>query len=37
MVLVRLDAVDPGQLAELVEDAWRVRAPKRLVAEYDAR
>ncbi len=37
MVLVRLDAVDPGQLAELVEDAWRARAPKRLVAEYDAR
>ena len=37
MVLVRLDAVDPAQLAELVEDAWRARAPKRLVAEYDAR
>ena len=36
MVLVRLDAVDPAQLAELVEDAWRARAPKRLVAEYDA-
>lgn len=35
-VLVRLDAVDPEQLAELVEDAWRVRAPKRLVAEHDA-
>jgi hypothetical protein len=37
MVLVRLDAVDPAQLAELVEDAWRLRAPKRLVAERDAR
>jgi hypothetical protein len=36
MVLVRLDAVDPAQLAELVEDAWRLRAPKRLVAEHDA-
>ena len=34
-VLVRLEAVDPTELAELVEEAWRVRAPKRLVAEYD--
>jgi hypothetical protein len=34
-VLVRLDAVDPEALAELLEDAWRIRAPKRLVAEYD--
>src|SRR5262249_16902542 len=30
-VLVRLDAVDPEQLEELVEDAWRIRAPKTLV------
>ncbi len=36
-VLVRLDAVDPVELAELIEDAWRVQAPKRLVAAYDAR
>jgi hypothetical protein len=35
-VLVRLDAVDPGELAELIEDAWRIRAPKRLVKAYDA-
>ena len=35
-VLVRLDAVDPVQLAELIEDAWRIRAPKRLVAAHDA-
>ena len=35
-VLVRLEAVDPGELAELLEDAWRIRAPKRVVAEYDA-
>jgi hypothetical protein len=35
-VLVRLEAVDPDELAELIEDAWRIRAPKRLVAEYDA-
>ena len=36
-VLVRLEAVSPEQLAELIEDAWRVRAPKKLVAAYDAR
>jgi hypothetical protein len=35
-VLVRLEAVDPEELAELLEDAWRIRAPKRLIAEYDA-
>ena len=35
-VLVRLDAVDPEELAELVEDAWRTQAPKRLVAQFDA-
>lgn len=35
-VLVRLEAVDPVELAELVEDAWRTQAPKRLVKEYDA-
>jgi hypothetical protein len=35
-VLVRLEAVDPGELAELLEEAWRIRAPKRVVAEYDA-
>jgi hypothetical protein len=34
-VLVRLDAVDPVQLAELIEDAWRVQAPKRLIAAHD--
>ena len=35
-VLVRLDAVDPTELAELIEDAWRIRAPKRLVKEFEA-
>jgi len=35
-VLVRLEAVDPVELGELIEDAWRTQAPKRLVAEYDA-
>jgi hypothetical protein len=34
-VLIRLEAVDPEELAELVEEAWRIRAPKRLVAEYE--
>ncbi len=35
-VLVRLEAVDPQELAELLEEAWRLRAPKRLVARHDA-
>ena len=34
-VLVRLDAVDRDLLAELLEDAWRCLAPKRLLAAYD--
>ena len=34
--LLALDGwLAPGQLAELIEDAWRVSAPKRLVAAYD--
>lgn len=35
-VLIRLDKVDPVELAELIEDAWRLRAPKRVVAAYEA-
>src|SRR6187200_1450656 len=35
-VLVRLEAVAREELAELLEDAWRIRAPKRLVTGYDA-
>ncbi|HZM38483.1 MAG TPA: MmcQ/YjbR family DNA-binding protein [Acidimicrobiales bacterium] len=35
-VLVRLAAVDVDELAELITDAWRCLAPKRLVKEYDA-
>jgi hypothetical protein len=35
-VLIRLEAVDPAELDELIEDAWRMQAPKRLVAEWDA-
>jgi hypothetical protein len=36
VVLVDLDQVDATELAELVEDAWRLQAPKRVVAAYDA-
>lgn len=32
-VLVRLAAVDPDELRDLITDAWRVRAPKRLQRE----
>jgi hypothetical protein len=32
LVLLRLQAVDPERLAELVTDAWRMRAPERLTA-----
>jgi hypothetical protein len=35
-VLVRLARADPAVLAELIEDAWRLMAPKRVVAAYDA-
>jgi hypothetical protein len=34
---VALDRVDPEELAELVEDAWRMTAPKRLVRGCDER
>jgi len=36
-VLVRLAAVDREELRELLIDAWRTRAPKRLIADYEAR
>jgi hypothetical protein len=35
-VLVRFDAVDVDELAELLEDSWRIRAPAKLVARFDA-
>jgi hypothetical protein len=35
-VLVRLERIDPVELAELIEDAWRLKAPKRLVAAWEA-
>ena len=34
LVLLRLDQVDAGRLAELVTDAWRMRAPEALTAEF---
>jgi hypothetical protein len=34
--LIRLDAVDQEQLRELIIEAWRTRAPKKLLAEYDS-
>jgi hypothetical protein len=36
-VLVRLEKIALEALAELIEDAWRVQAPKRVVAAHDAR
>ncbi len=35
LVLLRLDAVSAGRLAELVTDAWRMRMPAGLAAELD--
>lgn len=36
-VLVRLDEIEIDELAEIVEEAWLVQAPKRLAAAYLAR
>jgi hypothetical protein len=33
-ILVRLEEIDEAELAEILEDAWLDRAPKRLAAEY---
>jgi hypothetical protein len=35
-VLVRLPAIDAEELTELLTDAWRTRAPRRLVTDFDA-
>jgi hypothetical protein len=35
-VTVRLDRVDPGEMRELVTDAWRRTAPARAVKAFDA-
>jgi hypothetical protein len=34
-VLVRFDAIEVLELRELLTDSWRLRAPKKLVAELD--
>jgi hypothetical protein len=36
-VLVRLAEVDPDELAELLADSWRLRAPRRLVQQWTGR
>ena len=36
MVVVQLAAVDRSELAELLTEAWRLRAPARLRAAFDA-
>ncbi len=35
-VLLRLPVVERRHLPQILEDAWRLVAPKRLVAEFDA-
>jgi hypothetical protein len=35
-VLVRLPKVEREQIEHLIEEAWRLNAPKRLVAEHEA-
>ena len=37
MILVRLERLLPEALPNLIERAWRMRAPKKLVEEYDKR
>lgn len=35
ILLVHLDSVDRAEAAELIEESFRLRAPRRLVAELD--
>jgi hypothetical protein len=35
LVLIRLETVDPLELRELITEAWRQEAPKRLIADFD--
>ncbi|MFS8101807.1 MmcQ/YjbR family DNA-binding protein [Lentzea alba] len=35
-ILVDLEKVDPGQLAELIEEAWRLKAPAKLRKARDS-
>lgn len=34
-VLVRLDRADPEELEDLILDAWRTKAPRTLIDQYD--
>ncbi|QGN32604.1 MmcQ/YjbR family DNA-binding protein [Microlunatus sp. Gsoil 973] len=34
-VIVRLSTVDPSHLRQLLIEAWRLTAPKRLIAQYE--
>lgn len=36
LVLVRMESVEPDHLNELLIEAWRSVAPKRLIAAFDA-
>ena len=36
IVLARLDPLDEQEATELITDSWRLRAPKRQVAAFDA-
>jgi hypothetical protein len=36
-VLVRLPAIEPDELEELIIDAWRCQAPRAVVKEFDIR
>ena len=36
-IIVRLNAIDPDHLAELVTESWRIQAPKYLQRERDGR
>jgi hypothetical protein len=35
-VLVRLPAIDTDELTDLLREAWRIQAPKKRVAAFDA-
>jgi hypothetical protein len=34
-VLVNLPAIDVDELTELITDAWRLKAPKRVLKQYE--
>ncbi|RRS00249.1 MmcQ/YjbR family DNA-binding protein [Glycomyces terrestris] len=37
MILVHLDRIDDARLADLIEDAWRLKAPFRVRKAYEQR